>query len=223
MLPASGKKKKPYILPGVYKLHKYWRVFVRHIHFFSELDKKAFWIGIIAGLARAPMNAGKILLTGLLVDSIVKYYQSSVTWNFLGIQIPTPVFYVVGIVLFERSSFLLKNIGTLAEIKLQNRSAVAFRKKVTVKFHKLNPQEIDQEHVKDLVTKINTFWKQNAIGLYATLRNLGSFLLSIIIAFTTLLSTDAIVACIVLLVPTLQIIAVQRHYNRYGKYVDDTN
>lgn len=226
MKPVSKRKKRSFTVQnsipyGVYRISQVWTVFLQHMRYYEGFDKKAFWTGIISGLVQAPLDAAKIFFTGLLVDSIVNYYTAPTGLPIFGILIPNPVFYIIGIVLVGRLSMVLDTIGAKAKIVLKNASLEGYRKTVAEKFHTLNAQEIDEENVKDLITKINAYWAQNATSLYENVTRIGGYILSIVIAFYALFTLSPVIAIFVLLVPEIQIFVMHVHFRKHADFVDN--
>lgn len=209
------------IPPGVSKIRHYWKILVRHITYYSALDKRAFWSGIIAGILRAPMVTGAILVGGLFVDSIVDFYTKASFVTIGSISFPFPMVYIVLLLVMNRSSRALDTITQLSIIKLRNRGIASYREEVAAKFHRLNSQEIDREEVKDMLTKIESFWQTNAIGFYTRLTGVGQMFLSIVIAFSTLFVNASYLALLVLLIPVLEISRWYVSYRRHAEFVDD--
>jgi len=216
--PTSTSSTYP---PGVYKLRHYWGVLIHHLSYYSSFDRVSFWQGIIAGLLRAPLNAGSIFVTGLLVDSIVDYYQNPTHLYAAGIPIPIPALYLVLLFVMSGSVRVLDAIYIVATVKIRNEAFVRYRQDVAEKFHKLNSQEIDREQVKDLITKIESFWLTNSSNFYERLAGVGEFMLAIIIALVALYVSSPIIALLVLLVPVLEIAVVYKNFRRHAHYVDD--
>jgi len=210
-----------HIPPGVYRLQHYWGILVHHLAYYSSFDRISFWKGIFAGLLRAPLNAGSIFVTGLLVDSIVDYYQNPTHLYAVGIQIPIPVLYLILLFVMARSVRILDAIYTIATLKIRNEAFVRYRQDVAEKFHKLNSQEIDREQVKDLITKIESFWLTNSGNFYQRLAGVGEFMLAIIIALAALYASSPVIALLVLLVPVSEIVVVYKNFRKHAHYVDD--
>ncbi len=218
-LQANLKLKN--IPQGVYKLQKYWGILVRHLKFYSSLDRKSFWKGIISGLLRAPLNISKIYITGLFVDSIVDYYKDP-THLFAGnLPIPIPILYLLLLFITARGKRVLDGVYQVSLVRIRNNSISMYKQAVAEKFHKLNSQEIDKEHVKDLLTKIETYWQNNASAFYDRLTGVGEYLLSIIMSVGALYAFSPLIALLVLIVPLPEIIVVYINYRKHGAYVDD--
>jgi ABC-type multidrug transport system fused ATPase/permease subunit len=224
-MPAQKRAKASFkftnIPPWVYKLRHYRGVLFRHFAYFSSFDRVAFWKGIGAGLFKAPLNTGSIFVTGLFVDSIVDYYQGTGTLLLGGAVVPLPVLYLVALFAMSRCVRVLDMVYQTALIRLRNESLVHYRQDVAEKFHKLNSQEIDREQVKDIITKIESFWLSNATGFYERLTGVGEFFLSIIIAFVALFTSSPVIAVLVLFVPILEIAVVYKNFRAHAHYVDD--
>ncbi|MCC7303972.1 ABC transporter ATP-binding protein [bacterium] len=211
-----------YLASFFQKVALYWKVLVRHLTYFSSFDKKSFWKGIIAGLLKAPINAANIFLTGLFVDSIVTYYKNPTSFHFFSnISVPLPVIYLLALFCGARFVRVLDIVYQSALIRIKNESIVVYRQDITEKFHKLNSQEIDGEQVKDLITKIESFWLSSAVGFYERLAGVGEYLLSIVIALGALFAFSPVTAILVLLVPIPQIIVEFFNNRRHTRYVDN--
>lgn len=209
------------IPPWVYKVRHYWGVLLRHFKYFSSFDRASFWKGIGAGLLKAPLNTGSIFVTGLFVDSIVDYYQGTGIVQYWGLTVPLPVVYITTLFLMSRCVRLLDMVYQTALIRLRNEALVHYRQDVAEKFHKLNSQEIDKERVKDIITKIESFWLTNTTGFYERLTGVGEFFLSIVIAFIALFVTSPVIAILVLFVPVIEIAVVYKNFRIHAHYVDD--
>jgi len=209
------------IPPGVYKARHYWGVLKRHLKYFSSFDRKSFWRGISAGLLKAPLTVGSIFVTGLLVDSIVGLYQGDLGILVYGYMIPVPILYLLILFVMSRLVRSLDAMYSIALIRLRNEALVHYRQDVAEKFHKLNSQEIDREQVKDLLTKVESFWLGNAVTFYERLAGAGEFLLSIIIAFIAVYASSPLIALLVFLVPIPELVVVYRNFRKHAHYVDD--
>lgn len=209
------------IPPGVSKIRHYWQMLTRHLKYYSSFDRKSFLKGIIAGLLRAPINAANIFVAGLFVDSIVDYYQTPSHLYTSGIPIPVPILYLCALFLAARITRVLDGIYQVSLIRVRNTAFVGYRQDVAEKFHKLNSQEIDKEQVKDLITKIESFWLANSTAFYERLAGVGEYFLSIIIAAAALFLFSPTIAVLVLLSPLPQIITEFLSNRKHAHYVDD--
>ncbi len=211
------------IPPGVSKVRYYLALLKRHLIYYSSFDPINFWRGIIAGLLKAPLGAAIIYVTGLLVDSIVDYYQhpSLGIVNVAGISIPTPFLYLGLLFIFNRLLRGLISLVEISDIRTRNSVTAGYREDVAERFHKLNSQEVDREQVRNALTKIETYWLNNAKSLYIRITNIGEFLVSIIISFVAVLTLSPWLAFLVIIAPAFEIFMLLRHYHRHGNFVDD--
>lgn len=225
-MPAPSRRLKANLYvnnipPGVYKIRHYWKILVRHLKYYMTFDRRSFWEGILAGLLKAPLGVLTIYLSGLFVDSIVAYYQTGELLRLGSIAVPIPIIYIVAIFVISRIQRILDGVGHIAQTRLRNNAFVEYRRNVAEKFHKLNSQEIDREQVKDLITKVETFWQGNAISFYGRLAGVTQYVVSIILSLIALFSVSPWIAVLVLLVPIPEIIVVFKHYRKHADYVDD--
>lgn len=209
------------IPPGVSRLWHYWAVLKRHLRYYAAFDKVSFWKGISAGLLRAPLGALTIFITGLFVDSIVDFYQHSRFITIGDFSIPYPLVYILILFLISRFQRFLDAVYNVSLIRIRNNAFVGYRQDLSEKFHKLNSQEIDREQVKDLITKVETFWITNATNFYGRFVGVWEYFVSIIIAFGALSAISPTIALLVILVPIPEIFIVFKHYRKHAHYVDD--
>lgn len=225
MLAPSRRLKASFyvkhIPPGVFKLQHYWGILKRHLAYYSAFDRKSFWTGIFAGLFKAPIGALTIFVSGLFVDSIVDYYSHQTNITLGIVSIPFPLIYIVLLFLMARFNRILDAIYNISFVKIRNNAFAGYRQDLSEKFHKLNSQEIDREQVKDLITKIESYWQTNASNFYSRLAGVGEFLVAIMLALFALLTVSPWIALLVILVPLPEIFVVYKNYRRHAHYVDD--
>lgn len=216
-----GNVRMQQIPSGIQRARHYWAILKRHFAYYSLFDKRSFWQGIVAGIARAPLNVASIFVTGLFVDSVVSYYTNQGSWNFVWFLVPIPVAYLIILFLLSRAVRVLDALYTIALTRLRNDSIVQSRRDVAEKFHKLNSQEVDKEEVKDLLTKFDTFWVANAANFYSRIAAVGEFLVSIVMSFIALYSISPVISLLVILVPLPEILSIFRNNRKHAKYVND--
>ena len=206
---------------GVSKARYYWAILKKHLAYYAAFDKKSFWIGMAAGLSQAPLGAVTIFISGLFVDSIVDFYRDPSRIFASWFPIPVPIVYIIGLFIIARANRLLDMVYNVALVKLRNNTIAGYRADLAEKFHKLNSQEIDKEQVKDLITKIESYWFANATSFYQRLTGVGQYLLAMILAMVALLAINPWIALMVMLVPIPEIIVVFKNFRRHAHFVDD--
>jgi ATP-binding cassette subfamily B protein len=218
---VAGNVKLKSIPPGVYKLRYYLDLFLRHGKNYASFDPHSFWLGILMGVLKAPIGAAKIFITGLLVDSIVTYYTQPVFIQIFGFQLPFPLMYLILLFLMARTGRILESVFAISNHRIRNDSMVKHKLSIVEKFHRLNSQEIDKEGVKDKITKIESYWFNNAASFYVRLSGVTEFVISISIAFFALFTISPLVAFLVVLVPLPELFKHFQHYRRHARFVDD--
>jgi len=196
-------------------------IFFRYIKYFSSFNPRSFWTGIAASYLRAPVNTAIIYCGGILIDSIVSYYEKPQFAQILSLQIPYPAVLIVVLFILWFTKRILSYIITREEILIHHRAWDNNRIDIVKKFGILNQEDIESEDVKDEIEKILNFWYGRATGLYFRIRDFGELLINIVAAFIAVWTFQPVFAIIILLLPLPEIVVIARNNKRFVKFVDD--
>lgn len=217
--PNYSQKNIP---PGVYKMRTEWQLLVRHLNFFRSFSPTHFWIGLISGWLRAPFQALSIYVSGLMINSIIDYYNSGEGVYVSSIIIPKPVlllFAIFGIWVIIRSLTL---VNTTSRARVRTDVFSDYKDDVVKKIHALNAQELEEEQIRSELTKIDELWWGSANSLYNRIISLGEQVIAMITMGYAIWNYSPLVAILILFLPIPEVIMIARNQKVMRGFVDST-